>query len=62
MTFDLTPPKVRFVISVLISVVLAVSAIVIQYVHITAPGVHNGFVILLVGYLVLLAGSLLRRV
>jgi hypothetical protein len=62
MTFDLTPKKVRFIISVAISVVLTVIAIVIQYVHITASANRGGFEILLVGYLVLLAGSLLREV
>jgi hypothetical protein len=62
MTFDLTPNKVRFIISVVISVVLTVLAIVIQYVHITALASRGGFEILLVGYLVLLAGSLLREV
>ena len=62
MTFDLTSNKVRFIISVSISVVLTVIAIVIQYVHITGEATHGGFEILLVGYLVLLAGSLLRGV
>jgi hypothetical protein len=62
MTFDLTSKKVRFIISVAISVVLTVIAIVIQYVHITGGATHGGFEILLVGYLVLLAGSLLRGV
>ena len=59
MTFDLTPKKVRLC---RYSVVLTVLAIVIQYVHITAPANRGGFEILLVGYLVLLAGSLLREV
>ena len=62
MMFDLTPRKVRFIISVAISVVLTLIAIVIQYVHITGGATHGGFEILLVGYLVLLAGSLLRGV
>ena len=61
-TLDLTPKKVRFIISVAISVVLTVIAIVIQYVHTTGGATHGGFEILLVGYLVLLAGSLLRGV
>ena len=52
MTFDLTPKKVRFIISVAISVVLTVIAVVIQYVHITGGAAHGGFEILLVGYLV----------
>ena len=62
MAFDHTPTKVRFIIAVVISVVLTAVAIVIQYVHITSSGIHGGFEILLVGYLVLLAGSLLRGV
>ena len=56
MTFDLAPKKVRFIISV----VLTVLAMVIQYVHFTGGATHGGFEILLVGYLVLLAGSLLQ--
>jgi len=62
MTFDLTPKKVRFIVAVVISVVLTVIAIVIQYVHITSFGIHGGFEILLMGYLALLAGSLLQGV
>ena len=61
MTLDLTPKKVRFIISVAISVVLTVIAIVIQYVHITGGATHGGFEILLVGYLVLLAGACLEE-
>ena len=56
MTLDLTPKKVRFIISVAISVVISVAisvvltviAIVIQYVHITGGATHGGFEILLV--------------
>lgn len=63
MASDRTPPKnVRFNISVVISVVLAVLGIVIQYAHIAAPATPSGFVILLAGYLVLLAANLLRGV
>ena len=58
MTFDLAPPtKVTFIISV----VLAVIAIVIQYLHITVAGTHGEFVIRLVGYLVLLAVTCLGQ-
>jgi len=63
MTRDRKPPKnVRFVVSVVISVVLAILGTVVQYVHITASAIPSGFVILLVGYLVLLAANLLRGV
>jgi hypothetical protein len=56
MPFGLTPPtKVTFFISVIL-----VAAIIIHYAHLTIPHVHSGFAILLIGYLVLLAGNLFR--
>jgi hypothetical protein len=57
MPFGLTPPtKVTFFISVL----LAAAAIIIHYAQLSIPHVHSGFVILLLGYFVLLAGNLFR--
>ena len=38
---------------------LAVMAVIIHYTGLTIPHVHSGFVILLVGYLILAAGSVL---
>jgi hypothetical protein len=57
MPFGLTSPtKVTF----FISVIVAAAAIIIHYANLSIPLVHSGFVILLIGYLVLLAGNLLR--
>jgi hypothetical protein len=57
MPFGLTPPaKLTFFISVLV----AAAAIIIHYARLSIPYVHSGFLILLVGYFVLLAGNLFR--
>ncbi len=55
----LTPPKQM---TFLISVVLAVIAAVIHYFNIPNPVTQSGFIILLFGYLVLLAGNMLDNV
>jgi hypothetical protein len=59
MSFQLTAPTM---VTFIISVVLAVIAAVIHYANIPNPITHSGFVILLLGYLVLLGGNLLRGV
>ena len=52
----LTSPKhVTFYISVAVAVI----ALIIHYAHFDIPNVHSGFVILLIGYLVLVAGNVL---
>jgi len=60
MQSELTAPtKVTFIISV----VLALIGVVVHYANIAIaiPGVtHSGFVILLLGYLVLAAGNVVR--
>ena len=60
MQFQLTAPtKVTFIISV----VLAVVAVVVRFANIELPVFPtHGFVILLLGYLVLLAGNVLSGV
>ena len=55
----LTPPKQ---LTFFISVAIAVVAAVIHYVPISIPHVHSGFTLLLIGYLVLLAGNVLDGV
>jgi hypothetical protein len=55
----LSPPKH---VTFFISVVLAIIAVIIHYAKIDIPHVHSGFVILLIGYLVLLAGNVLDGV
>ena len=64
MPFELSAPKV---ITFIISIIIAAIAVVIHYAHIDLPHidlphVHSGFVILLVGYLVLVAGNVLSGV
>jgi hypothetical protein len=57
--FYLTPPAVRtFVISLL----LAVLALLAVYGHFPQPHSIGGFTILLIAYVVLLAGTLLRGI
>ncbi len=48
--------------AVYISVAVAVIAVIIHYANVAIPYVHSGFVILLIGYLVLLAGNVLEGV
>jgi hypothetical protein len=50
------------VITFITSIIIALIALVIHCAHIQIPHVHSGFVILLVGYLVLVAGNLLKGV
>jgi hypothetical protein len=57
MPFELTPPMM---VTFIISVVLAVIAAVIHYAGIPNPITQSGFVILLLAYVVLLAGNLIR--
>jgi hypothetical protein len=55
--FYLTPPKV---ITFIVSVLLAILAIAAVYGHFAVIRGFNGFVILLIAYLVLAAGTLMR--
>jgi hypothetical protein len=57
--FYLTPPRV---LTFIISLVLAVLAVVAVYGHLAALHGINGFVILLVAWLVLAAGALIRGI
>jgi uncharacterized protein YbaA (DUF1428 family) len=41
-------------------VVIALIAAIIHYAHLAVPYVHSGFTLLLVGFLVLAAGNVLR--
>lgn len=58
--FWLTPPaKATFIVSV----VLAIFALLVQYAHMAIPVVSgHGFETLLIAYLVLLAGNLFRGI
>ena len=55
----LTPPKQ---VTLFISVAVAIVAAVIHYGNVSIPYSHSGFTILLIGYLVLLAGNVLDGV
>jgi hypothetical protein len=57
--WPLTPPKQ---VTLLVSLILAIFACLVQWLHLAAPPLHNGFVILVFGYLVLLAGNVFRDV
>ena len=60
MPFQLTPPDQ---ITFIISVVIAAVAVILHYANIAIPHVtHTNFVLLLLGYLVLLAGNLFKGV
>jgi hypothetical protein len=61
MPLDLSAPRN---ITFIISIVIALIAAVLHYAHIPVPYVapHTGFTLLLVGYLVLVAGNVLRGV
>ena len=50
----LSPPKH---VTFFISIAVAIIAVIIHYAKIDIPHVHSGFVILLIGYLVLVAGN-----
>ena len=57
MLLDLSAPKV---ITFSVAVVIALIAAIIHYAHLGVPVVHSGFTLLLVGFLVLAAGNVLR--
>ena len=60
MPLELSAPKI---VTFIVSVVLAVVAVVVHFANIELPIFPtHGFVILLLGYLVLLAGNVLRGV
>ena len=55
----LTPPKQ---LTLLVSLLLAIFACLIHWLHIAVTPFHSGFVVLVLGYLVLLAGNVFRDV
>ena len=57
MLLDLSAPKV---ITFSVAVVIALIAAIVHYAHLNVPYVTTGFTILLVGFLVLAAGNVLR--
>jgi len=57
--WPLTPPKQ---VTLLFSLMLAIFACLVHWLHIPVPLHQTGFVILVFGYLVLLAGNVFRDV
>ncbi|HET9573919.1 MAG: hypothetical protein WCC81_21735 [Pseudolabrys sp.] len=56
---ELSAPKI---ITFVVSIIIAAVAVVIHYANISIPHVHSGFIVLLIAYLILAAGNLLRGV
>jgi len=57
--WPLTPPKQ---VTLLVSLILAIFACLVHWLDFAVPPLKTGFVILLLGYVVLLAGNLFRDV
>ncbi len=49
-------------VTLLLSSILAISACLVDWLHIAAPLLHSGFLFLVFGYLVLLAGNVFRDI
>jgi hypothetical protein len=56
---ELTPPKQ---ITLLISVLVAIFAALVHWGVIPVTQLHSGFTVLLIGYLILLAGNVVRGI
>jgi uncharacterized membrane protein YcaP (DUF421 family) len=56
---ELSAPRI---ITFVVSIIIAAVAVVIHYANISIPHVHSGFIVLLIAYLILAAGNLLRGV
>jgi len=57
--WPLTPPKQ---VTLLLSLILAISACLVHWLHIAVPPLGSGFVLLVLGYVVLLAGNVFRDI
>ena len=57
--WPLTPPKQ---VTLLLSLIFAISACLVHWLHIAVPLLHSGFLLLVFGYLVLLAGNVFRDI
>ena len=56
---ELSAPKI---ITFVISIIIAAVAVIIHYAHISIAQIHSGFIVLLIAYLILAAGTVLRGV
>jgi len=57
--WPLTPPKQ---LTLIVSLLIAIFACLVNWVHVASPPLHSGFVLLVLAYLVLLAGNVFRDV
>jgi hypothetical protein len=57
--WPLTPPKQ---VTLLVSLILAIFACLVHWLHVAVPPLSSGFVFLVLGYVVLLAGNVFRDV
>ena len=57
--WPLTPPKQ---LTLIVSLIIAIFACLVHFVHVASPPLHSGFVLLVLAYLVLLAGNVFRDV
>ena len=56
---ELSPPKQ---LTLLVSVLVAILAALVHWGVIPLPQLHTGFTVLLIGYLILLAGNVVRGI
>ncbi|HMK41612.1 MAG TPA: hypothetical protein VK451_08625 [Methyloceanibacter sp.] len=56
---ELSAPKI---ITFVVSIIIAAVAVIIHYAHISIAHTHSGFIVLLIAYLILAAGTVLRGV
>jgi hypothetical protein len=60
---ELSAPKtITFLISIIVAIIATVIRYLTHHAHINLPHVPSGFVVLLVGYLILVAGNVLRGI
>ena len=57
--WPLTPPKQ---VTLLLSLILAILACLVHWLHIAVPPLGSGFVLLVLSYVVLLAGNVFRDI
>ena len=57
--WPLTPPKQ---ITLIVSLLVAIFACLVHWLHLFSPPLHSGFTTLLLGYVILLAGNVLKNV
>jgi hypothetical protein len=59
LNWPLTPPRQ---ITLIVSLLIAIFASLVHWLHLFSPPLHSGFSVLLLGYLVLLAGNIFKDI